>query len=742
MLRKEVSLKNKRGLKLACSFFYNPSATTTLPCVVYLHGNGCSRIEAVEYVQTVLSNGMNLFCFDFPGCGQSEGEFSSLGFYEQDDLEAVVQYLKNVEKVKNIAIWGRSMGAVTTLLYASRNAWSLEVSCLVLDSPFAEFKRLFKEQAKKRTSIPGILSEGAFSVLKMTIQDKAGFDLGALKPISYAPKIFIPVLFGASKDDDLIPPTHTQDLHEAYGGAKKLFMFEGSHNSQRPIDWIIEVVNLFKVNMLNAPTVNYEEAKRVFSSLRKRPTYKSPTHHHANEERVVKAAVNEFSTSPRKWQVDSTPPTQPIKMSSPKNSTSRYFGIFSPKSAAMNGFAEVDSVENSTTCNSEDVTPLSRKKTIISPSKLSEEAKSRKIFSDLKAADVGESSNSNGSTPLTFTNPTSSITGSPSRRLKIFDTPQDIPEKETLRKKEEVPSSKSIYKMKTEEIPPSTSPSKSIYKGLSILNPTPVRAPAHTHSQSYSIYSHSHTLPTAEKYRLQSPPHSPTFNKKVIFSPRGSVTKISTLDTSANNSVTQNTTMYTVEDEARKTKQQEQPKPQPQQNIYQQQPQSPLYYPEHLRKTSPKAIPGSGPGSTVYRFDINNLATLQSSMFIRPPSQQHTPEKEESKKATSGNYSFSAAPVKYSNNVSIQEIKRENITPSTANNSFSARKEAPKEYLSRTVTMPVEEKKQAPVMVAGLSSNVRCRNNPLKATIGLGLQKTVSLEKPPQSLNTSASKGI
>lgn len=56
---------------------------------------------------------IQLFVFDFAGCGLSEGEYISLGYYEIGDVQVVVDYLKNHEKVSKIALWGRSMGAVT-----------------------------------------------------------------------------------------------------------------------------------------------------------------------------------------------------------------------------------------------------------------------------------------------------------------------------------------------------------------------------------------------------------------------------------------------------------------------------------------------------------------------------------------------------------------------------------------------------------------------------------------------------
>jgi alpha/beta superfamily hydrolase len=83
--------------------------------------------------------------FDFAGCGLSEGEYISLGWYERDDVEVAVDWLRKSNKVSTIGIWGRSMGAVTGLMHADRDP---SIAGLVLDSPFTSLRTLAEELAK------------------------------------------------------------------------------------------------------------------------------------------------------------------------------------------------------------------------------------------------------------------------------------------------------------------------------------------------------------------------------------------------------------------------------------------------------------------------------------------------------------------------------------------------------------------------------------------------------------------
>ncbi len=108
-----------------------------MPCVIYMHGNAGNKTESEEYLTDVLSMGINLFSFDFSGCGNSQGEWVTLGWKEEHDLASVLKYLSDRGTVSKIALWGRSMGAATSIIYTSKIHDA--ISCSILDSSFATF---------------------------------------------------------------------------------------------------------------------------------------------------------------------------------------------------------------------------------------------------------------------------------------------------------------------------------------------------------------------------------------------------------------------------------------------------------------------------------------------------------------------------------------------------------------------------------------------------------------------------
>jgi esterase/lipase len=82
---------------------------------------------------------------DFAGCGLSEGEYISLGWFEREDVEIITNHLRSSGTVSTIGIWGRSMGAVTALMYADRDP---SIAGLVLDSAFSSLRKLAEDLCK------------------------------------------------------------------------------------------------------------------------------------------------------------------------------------------------------------------------------------------------------------------------------------------------------------------------------------------------------------------------------------------------------------------------------------------------------------------------------------------------------------------------------------------------------------------------------------------------------------------
>ena len=268
--RTDFSIKNKRNLRLQCSFWepYDEEREfERLPCVVYLHGNSSSRCEAVSEVKYLLPMNITFFAFDFAGCGKSEGEYISLGWYERDDVACVIEYLRKTNKVSTIGLWGRSMGAVTAIMYGDRDP---TIAGLVLDSAFSSLKVLIEELVKDRVSLPNFILNQATKLVKSTISKKANFNLDEIEPIKYAEKCFIPALFCHANGDNFVKVHHCKELYEVYPGDKNVVYVDGDHNTSRP-RFFRDSASIFFYNTLQVAYIkemsdNYDGFKFMIKS--------------------------------------------------------------------------------------------------------------------------------------------------------------------------------------------------------------------------------------------------------------------------------------------------------------------------------------------------------------------------------------------------------------------------------------------------------------------------------------------
>jgi len=253
--RQDLQVQNPQGLVLECSWWRpvhrERISESPLPCVVVLHGNSSCRLEALQHVRMVLTRGITLFAFDFAGCGMSEGDYISLGYHEREDVSTIISYLRDSGEVSTIALWGRSMGAVTALLHGHRDP---SIAGLVLDSPFSSLEQVVRELIARMPIRfkPRFLVNAAMSMVRRTVRKRTGMDILKLKPIENVHTCFIPALFVAGVHDELILPHHTHQIHEKYAGDKNLVMIEGDHNSARP-QYLADSVSIFFYERLCLP---------------------------------------------------------------------------------------------------------------------------------------------------------------------------------------------------------------------------------------------------------------------------------------------------------------------------------------------------------------------------------------------------------------------------------------------------------------------------------------------------------
>lgn len=132
------------------------------------------------------------------------------------------------------------MGAASALRYGGTNI-------IVADSPFVTLEKVCKEtaQGNKPSYVPSCLVSCLFPLvfkkLRGDVKKKADFDMRELNIKKSVEKISESkcIIFLSGNKDTLINHKHSQELFDTFKGInKKIYIFDGNHNTRRPPDVI------------------------------------------------------------------------------------------------------------------------------------------------------------------------------------------------------------------------------------------------------------------------------------------------------------------------------------------------------------------------------------------------------------------------------------------------------------------------------------------------------------------------
>ena len=174
--------------------------------LLFSHGNAGNISHRLESIALFNSLGLNVLIYDYRGYGQSSGSISEAGFYQ--DVMAMWRVLTEQKRTKpeNILLFGRSLGAAI----ASKIATQVKAGGVILESPFA--------------SVPD-MGARLYSWLPVRMLSRY-----SLSNFSHVQQINIPLLVVHSKDDEVIPYQHAEQVFTVAHEPKTLLPIQGDHN--------------------------------------------------------------------------------------------------------------------------------------------------------------------------------------------------------------------------------------------------------------------------------------------------------------------------------------------------------------------------------------------------------------------------------------------------------------------------------------------------------------------------------
>jgi pimeloyl-ACP methyl ester carboxylesterase len=195
-------------------------ATGSKGTVVFCHGRFGSKDADLKYAPFFREAGYNSFLFDFRGHGRSEGDYSSFGFHERQDLLGAIDFLGE-KGVESVGVIGFSLGGAVGITTA---ATCEEIRAVIADGGFVELRSTLARGAQER-GLPLVLIRLLGPFILRLAGRRVGGDLEESDPLRWVDKIAPRALLIIHGGQD--PYVSTDDVRRLYdraGEPKELWM--------------------------------------------------------------------------------------------------------------------------------------------------------------------------------------------------------------------------------------------------------------------------------------------------------------------------------------------------------------------------------------------------------------------------------------------------------------------------------------------------------------------------------------
>lgn len=219
--KEEYTVKAYKDYELHVTLVKNPVETDKY--VIISHGFKSNRYGAVKYVDTYMDLGFNCIIYDLRDHGENTKTAVSLGQFESEDLEKLIEDSYNRYGNIKLGLHGESMGAATSLMVLAKKP---KVDFVVADCGFSNLYDLLHaayDVAKVGAVLPSV---------NIAMKLRYGYDLKKTSPKDALVGNEVPVCFIHGEADTFILPENSQVNKDATAGYSELHLVPNAAHAQ------------------------------------------------------------------------------------------------------------------------------------------------------------------------------------------------------------------------------------------------------------------------------------------------------------------------------------------------------------------------------------------------------------------------------------------------------------------------------------------------------------------------------
>jgi len=201
--------------------------------VILFHGYGGEKSAMLDKADEFLQMGYNTFLVDFMGAGNSEGNQTTLGYKEGEEVKTSYDFFRKKGE-QNIILFGTSMGAVAVL--KALNDYHLQPKSIIIQSPFGTLY----QTVSARFDLVHIPTFPMVGLLLFWGSVENGFWAFSHNPVDYAKNVTCPTLLMYGEQDIKVSRQEIDAIYKNLPQPKVLKTFpHGGHENllKYKTDW-------------------------------------------------------------------------------------------------------------------------------------------------------------------------------------------------------------------------------------------------------------------------------------------------------------------------------------------------------------------------------------------------------------------------------------------------------------------------------------------------------------------------
>ncbi|HEX7844150.1 MAG TPA: alpha/beta hydrolase [Chitinophagaceae bacterium] len=213
--------------------------------VILFHGYRGDKSSMIDKSDEFLKMGYSTLLVDFMGSGGSEGNQTTIGFKEAEQVKTAFEYLKNLDE-KNIFLFGTSMGAVAILRAIDK--YQIQPAGIIIECPFGTMY----QTTTARFKTMGVPSFPMAGLLVFWGGVQNGFWGFSHDPVRYAKSVECPSLLLYGEKDEKVSMGEIQSIFNNLPGRKSLKTYPGAGHENYLLkykkEWVADVSGFLSAN--------------------------------------------------------------------------------------------------------------------------------------------------------------------------------------------------------------------------------------------------------------------------------------------------------------------------------------------------------------------------------------------------------------------------------------------------------------------------------------------------------------